>query len=183
MRLDLSSDGEGAIQAVAVSPATGGGDDEHIAHRHLRLPDRPEDFLPPAVPLDVILSGRARAAAGHAEGARLAAIAQDGGRHRGEEAYPSHAALAAAPPAGTAGTFANFEGLHAHRELGLKYVGVHETEIGHVDLDHTRTGETGPRAGTACNRFIVLVAGIAESEVIHGALAPGPGGPRPPQGS
>src|ERR1700731_225318 len=98
-------------------------------------------------------------------GALLAAVAQDGGRHRGEEADSPHAAVAAGPPAGAAGTHPNLKGLHAHRKPELQYFGVRETGVGHMGLYHARACETWTRAGPACDRFIVLVAGVAEGEV------------------
>ena len=90
-----SSIGLGLFSCLAEATAARRVDLEHVARLHLGLADVGQ-LLRLAVgahhPVDADL---ARLAARHAEGAVLAAVGQDAGRHRLQEAHAAHAAVAA----------------------------------------------------------------------------------------
>ena len=65
----------------------------------------------------------------------------------------------------------DFVALQQDREPELQDLGVGQARVGHVGLHHGRSGIAV--AGTAAPRdgLVVLVAGVAEGEVVHGGLA------------
>jgi Tfp pilus assembly ATPase PilU len=99
-------------------------------------------------PLDAVDAHRAGLPAGHAEGAVMAAVAEDGRRHRLQEAHPAHAAVAAAPAPGAARAGADGVAVQPHREAELQHLGVGQARVGHVRLHHAGAVEAGPGAGS-----------------------------------
>src|SRR5580698_6884900 len=85
--------------SLAVPPAAGRCDHEHIAGTHLRLADRSEDLDRSIRALDSILAGRAGSASGHAESALRSSVAQNGSGHGLEESDAAHASVPAPPTA------------------------------------------------------------------------------------
>src|ERR1700678_2193592 len=131
----------------------------------------PEPFDAPVRPLDPILTRSTRAASAQAERAVAPAVAQDGRSHGFQESNPPNSAVAApaAPDAARAGP--NHVGVEPYGEPKLQYFRVGQPRIGHMRLDHAGAGEFGARAGTAGNGLVILILRVAESEIIHGALA------------
>ena len=83
----------------------------------------------------------------------------------------SHTAVATAPASGAARATTNLVAQQPHRETELQHFGVGQARVGHVGLDHI--GAIKARACTAAARdgLVVLVALIAEGEIVHRGLA------------
>src|SRR3954467_7985693 len=105
---------------------------------------------------------------------RIAAVIGSRKRPRRTAPWPAGrvapAAVPAAPVAAAARSGADLEALEAHREAPLEHLGIGEARIGHVRLHHVGTVEVRSGARAACNSLVVLVALIAEREIVHGAL-------------
>ena len=71
--------------------------------------------------------------------------------------------------------------LEPHRKAKLQHLRVGQARVGHVRLHHRGAGKaprrfalripSHARAGASRNGFVVLVLGIAKSEIVHGGLA------------
>src|ERR1700744_6251197 len=86
---------------LAEAATAGRLDHEHVARLHLRRADVVQLLDAPVRADHRVAPDLARLAAAHAEGAVVAAVAQDRRRHRFEEAHLARPAVAAAPLAGT----------------------------------------------------------------------------------
>ena len=76
-------------------------------------------------------------------------------------------------PAGAAAASPDAIRVEAYGKAPLEHFGIGEPRIRHVRLDHARAVEVRPRAGTAGDRLVVLVALVAEGEIVHRALRGG----------
>src|SRR5205814_1643146 len=79
-------------------------------------------------------------------------------------------AVAAAEAACAAGTSADRMLLHDDRVSELDDLRIGHARVRHVRLDGCSAVEAVTRAGTAGDGLVVLVAIVAEGEVVHGAL-------------
>src|SRR5215470_8133962 len=153
-----------------IAPAAGRLDDEHIVALHLDL-EGCAIFLPPApAPLDPVPADRARLAARGTERRHAPMLREHHGRHRLEESHTALSAVAAAMPSGTTAAAADAVLLEPHGEAPFEHLRVRQPRIGHVRLHDAGSVEIGPRAGSAGNCLVILVAGVAEGEVVHRAL-------------
>ena len=129
----------------------------------------------------LVNAGRSGLAAIHAKRATVAAIGEDAGRHWRKKADAAHPAVAPRPAAATARVGTNGKAVQPHRKTELQNLRVGQPGIGHVGLHHAcaakaayqgpRIVEHAARTTAARNGFVILVAGVAEREVVHGALA------------
>ena len=62
------------------------------------------------------------------------------------------------------------EAFEPHREAPLEHLGIGQPGVRHVRLHHVGAVEVRAGAGAPCDGLIVLVALVAEGEVVHGAL-------------
>jgi len=95
-----------------------------------------------------------------------------------EEADAPLDAVAATVSAGAAGTAADGEAFHAHREIQFHDFRIGQARIGHVAVHRAGAGEGRPRPGAAAHGLVILPRGVAEGEVVHGALGSGQGAER-----
>ena len=133
--------------------------------------------------LDPVHTDRAGLAAVDAERARDAAIRQDRRGHRLQKAHPPHAAVTPGVAPGAARAAPDRIAFKPHREAKFQHLGVGQARVRHMGLHHRRAAEAAVRAaagvepqpgtGAAGNRFVVLMAGVAEGEIVHRALAGG----------
>src|SRR5205085_10724437 len=145
----------------------------HSPACHFTLAGGPESFTRPIAALDPVASDFTGPSAGAAERRNAAVIGKHHGGHRLEEAHPPLAAVAAPMPAGAAAASPDAIRVEAYGKAPLEHFGIGEPRIRHVRLDHARAVEVRPRAGTAGDRLVVLVALVAEGEIVHRALRGG----------
>src|SRR6185503_17815670 len=148
-------------------------DDENVTGGHLGLIERTELARCAFEALDVIAPGQPGLAAGHAVRPHLAVAREDRRGHRLEEAHSANRAFAAAPAALAARAAADLEALEPHREAPLQHLGIGEARVGHVGLHHVGAVEARPGARAAGDRLVVLIAVVAEREIVHGPLRGG----------
>ena len=91
--------------------------------------------------------------------------------HRLEEAHAPDRAVAAAPLAAPPLPRRIAKLLEQHREAPFQHLGVGEARVGHVRV-HATSVPSKPfaRARAAADGFVILVAVVAEGEVVHRAL-------------
>jgi hypothetical protein len=57
-----------------------------------------------------------------------------------------------------------------HRKAELQHLRIREPRIGHVGVNRIGAVKIRPSARAAANRFVVLIALVAEREIVHGSL-------------
>ncbi len=120
-----------------------------------------------------VFADLARFAAGK-PGRRHAAVAgQDRAVHLFEETDGAADAIAGVPFAAAARASANVEILQHHRIAELQHLGVGEPRIGHMRVHGIGAIETRPGGRAGADGLVVLVFGVAEIEIVHGALRRG----------
>ena len=72
--------------------------------------------------------------------------------------------------AAPAGILADVKILEQHRIAEFQNFRIGEPRIGHVGVDGVGAGKAGPRRRARTDRLVILVARIAEIEIVHGAL-------------
>jgi len=97
-------------------------------------------------------------------------IGEDAGRHRLAEFDLAHEPVAATMSASPARAGAQREFTQQHREARLEHLRVGEPRIGHVRLHAARAVVVGAGARAAGDGLVVLVAVVAEREVVHRSL-------------
>ena len=107
------------------------------------------------------------------EGRDATTAGEDGGGHRLQEAQPADDAVTAAPATGAAAAPADAELLHPHREAPLQDLRIGESGVGHVGVYRGGPVETRTRPGAAADGLVILMALVAEGQVVHGALGGG----------
>jgi hypothetical protein len=100
------------------------------------------------------------------------AVGKNARLHRFEKAHSPHRAIAAAMMARPARTAPDGKLLQQHREARFQHFGIGQAAVGHVRLHHRRSVEIWPGARSAGDRLVVLVARVAEGEVVHRPLRP-----------
>ena len=63
--------------------------------------------------------------------------------------------------------FSNRKLLQQHREAHFQHFGIGQSAVGHVALYHRGAGEVRARTGAARDRLVILVAIVAEGEIVH----------------
>src|SRR5450830_120414 len=154
-------------------------DFKHVTGLHLGLADVRQHLDLAAGPHHQVAADLTRLAARHAESAVLASVRQNAGGHGLQKFHAPHAAIAARPAPGAARALADLVTLKAHGKAELQHFGVGQARIGHVGLHHAGAVKTFTGAGAARDGFVILIARIAEGEVVHRALA----GRHHPQGA
>src|SRR5947208_762244 len=95
---------------------------------------------------------------------------QYGGSHVLEKTHATHRAVAAAPPAFTAAAAPYRKVFQQNRKTPFEYLGIGKPRIGHVRMHRIRAVESVAGARAPTDRFVVLIAVIAERKVVHSAL-------------
>ena len=122
--------------------------------------------------LDPVAAGQRIAPAREARSARCGggwrgcsrASARGSGRRGSTPSPPAMRALAARAAA-------DREPLQPHREPRLQNLGIGQAAVGHVGLHRARPVMVGTGARSAGDRLVILVARIAEGEIVHRPLA------------
>ena len=109
-------------------------------------------------------------ASGHAERGHSAMRGQHVHRHRLAETNAPHDAVTPAVGTRTPRTTPDVEVLEVHGVTPLEDLGVGQARVRHMGVHRARALVARPSAGAATNGFVVLVALVAKSEVIHRAL-------------
>src|SRR3954470_2564906 len=154
----------------AVAPAARTLNDKDVSRGHLGLVERPQLFATSVRTLHVIFSRLAGFAARHAMRPHAPVAREDGRGHRLEKAHAPHGAVAAVPLPTAARALAHREALEAHREAPLEHFRIGQAGICHMGLHDVRAIEARARTRAAADRFVVLIALVAEREVVHRAL-------------
>src|SRR6185312_997025 len=123
--------------------------------------------------MDPPLALRAIEPAGQTKWGDAAVIGEQGPGEGREKLQPPDGTVTAAMRAGTPRAFTHRELAQPHRKFSLENLRVGQARIGHVGLDRVAAVEVRPRAGAACNGFVVLNALIAECQVVHRSLGGG----------
>ena len=97
---------------------------EHVAHRHLGLADVHQVLHAAVGPYHAVDAGLSRMPARRTERAVGAAVGEDAGRHRLQEAHAPHATIATAPAARAARALPDLVAFQPHREAELQHLGV-----------------------------------------------------------
>src|SRR3546814_19983470 len=63
------------------------------------------------------------------------------------------------------------EAFEQNRKSRLQYFGIGKPAVGHVGLDRAGAVEVRPGPSAAGDRFVILVALVAEGEIVHRPLA------------
>src|SRR5262245_31640163 len=98
---------------------------------------------------------------------------QNGAFHLFEKTYGATDAVARMPLAAAARSGANVKVLKHHGIAELENLRVGQARIRHMRMDRVRAVKSGARGRTGADRLVVLVALIAEIEIVHGALRGG----------
>src|SRR5262249_51392057 len=98
---------------------------------------------------------------------------QDRAIHLFQETDGAAHAVAGIPAAASARTFTDVEVLEQHRIAELQHLRVGQSGVGHVGVHGVGAGKTRARRRARTYRLVVLVLGVAEIEVVHGALGGG----------
>jgi hypothetical protein len=127
------------------------------------------------------------AAAGQAERVFRPPRGEEGDLHGFQEGEPALAAIAAAPASRAAGAMADAVMIDADRVATFQHFWVGHARIGHVGVDRALAGKAvalgvHARPGAAADRLVILVAVIAEGEIVHRALGGGHAARCPEQG-
>jgi hypothetical protein len=162
----------GVARRCAVASAAGGFDDEYVAGSHVGGVTAAECGHRAVGAFDAVGAERAGLAARHAVRGHPAVLGQRGDRHGFLEADTAHRSVAAAPPSGASAAVPDGELLQEDGQPPLQDLGVGEPRVRHVGLYDVGAGEAVPRAGAGGDGLVVLVAGVAEGDVVHrpGAL-------------
>ena len=154
---------------------------DHIAHAHLDLADVAQCLYLPALAYHLVDAHRTRLPTRHAKGRMHPPVGQHAGRHRFQKPHPPHPPVTACPATLAPRAAPNRVTLQTHRKAKLQDFRVGQARIGHVGLHHRRTRKPAgglalripshARPGATRDGFVILVGGVAESEVVHGGLA------------
>ena len=125
----------------------------------------------PSVRSTQLRPGCASAAAGDAARRHTPAVGENVGAHRLEEGHRADHAVAAAVRALPARAAADRELVEPHRQPRLEDFRIGQAAVGHVRLHRARPVMIGPGARTAGDRLVILVALVAEGEIVHRPLA------------
>ena len=110
------------------------------------------------------------AAAGKPERRHAAVAGQDGAFHFFQKADGADDAVAGVPLAAAAGAFADVEILEQDRIAEFQNFRIGQPRVGHVGVHGVGAGKAGTRRRAGADRLVILVARIAEIEIVHGAL-------------
>src|SRR5579871_1012995 len=110
-------------------------------------------------------------AAGQPERRHAAVAGQDGAFHPLEKPDGAADPVAGVPLAAPAGPDADVKILKQHRIAELQHLRIGEARIRHVGVYRVGAGEAWSRRRARADRLVVLVARVAEIEVVHGALS------------
>ena len=156
---------------------------ENIARQHLRTSDVGQRLDAAVGPNHAVDARRPRLATGQAERRMHPAIGQDARRHCLQETHPPHATVATCPAPGATRALADGIAVQAHRKAELQHLRVGQARVGHVRLhdagaieaarQRARRVEHPARPAAARDGLVILVARVAEGEVVHGRLAAG----------
>src|SRR5262249_31690008 len=155
---------------LAVTAATRRLNDEDVAGTHRDRVRAAETLARAVGALDPVAADRTRLPAGHAV-RRLDAMAGENCRgHRLAKAHAADDAVAAALSPCTTGAATNGEAFEQYRETPFQHFRIGQARIRHVGVNRVGPIEIGPGAGAAADRLVILVALIAEGEIVHRAL-------------
>src|SRR6266436_8512354 len=116
-----------------------------------------------------VLADLAWLAAGKSERPHAAVAGQDGAFHSFKKSDGAADAIAGIPFSAPAGAGANMEILQHDRIAEFQHLRIGEARVRHVGVYRIGAGETRPRRRARTDRLIILVACIAEVEIVHGA--------------
>jgi hypothetical protein len=150
-----------------------GFDDEDVTGRQVGAVTRGQGLHAAISPLDPVAADSARETSGHTVGRHPAVAGQDADGDRFPEAEPPYGTVTAVPAARAAAASSDGELLHEHRMAPLQDLRVGQPGVGHVGLHHGHPVESVARAGAGGDRLVVLVAFVAEGDVVHRARALG----------
>src|SRR5690606_10814456 len=120
-----------------------------------------KDVVPPALPVT---------ATGEAVGWHAPVAGKDRCRHRLQEPDLSDHAVAAAPLALAAAAPPDLEAVEADGKAPLQHLRVGEARVGHVNVHGAGAMEPVASAGATADRLVILIALVAEGEVVDRAL-------------
>src|SRR5262249_42690209 len=132
-----------------------------------------QPFHAAVLPAHGILADLTRLAAGQAERAHAAASRENRAFHFFEEADGAADAVAGFPFAAPARTLADVKILEQHRIAELEHLRIGEARVGHVRVDGIGAVEAGSGRRAGADRLVILMARIAEVEIVHRALRGG----------
>src|SRR5262245_25999790 len=122
------------------------------------------------LPAHEILADLAGFAAGESERLHVAVAGQDRALHPLEEPAGAGKAVAGLPCPAPARTLADVKILEQHRIAELEHLRIGEARVGHVCVHGVGAVEAGAGGRAGADRLVVLMARVAEIEVVHGAL-------------
>src|ERR1051325_7366752 len=99
-----------------------------------------------------------------------AVLGQERDRYRLEEGVLAGRPVATPAAAGAARAGTQLESLEPHREALLQDLGVGDARVGHMGVDGVGAVLLWRRAAAAADRLVIAEAGVAEDQVVHGAL-------------
>src|SRR6266849_9627532 len=126
-----------------------------------------ELLVRPVGPLDPVAADRAGRATRHPVGRHAAVTGENGSGHRLAEANAADNSIAAAMPADAAGATTDGETVDEDGKAPFQHLGIGEARVGHVRVDGVSAVEIRTGARAAADRLVILVALVAESEVVH----------------
>src|SRR5262249_29549336 len=132
-----------------------------------------QPFHAAVLPAHGILADLTRLDAGQAERAHGVAPRENRAFHFFEEADGAADAVAGFPFAAPARTLADVKILEQHRIAELEHLRIGEARVGHVRVDGIGAVEAGSGRRAGADRLVILMARIAEVEIVHRALRGG----------
>ena len=120
-----------------------------------------------------ILANLASLATGKPEGAYPSMAGQDRTFHLFQETDRPANSIAGVPFAAPARAGPDVEIFEHDRVAEFENLGICQPGVGHMRVDRIGAIKSRARGRTGADRFVILIAGVAEIEIVHGALGRG----------